>query len=44
MENPVDSWLYRSEALEEAQGQKYRFSRNMKAKWKSEGSMGQWEA
>lgn len=29
MENPVDSWVYRSEVLEESQGQKYRFSRNI---------------
>ena len=44
MENPVDSWVYRSEVLEESQGQKYRFSRNINVEWKSEGSMGQLEA
>ena len=41
---PVDSWVYRSEALEEDQGQKYRFSKNMKVEWKSEGSVGQLDA
>lgn len=41
---PVDSWVNRSEALEEGQGQKYRFSKNIEVGWKSEESMGQLES
>lgn len=44
MGHSVDSRVYRSEALEEGEGQKYRFSKNRKAEWRSEESTGQLES
>lgn len=44
MGHPVDSWVYRSEALEEGEGQEYRCSKNVKVEWKSEESTGQLES
>lgn len=44
MGHSVDSWVYRSEALEEGEGQKHRFSKNIKAEWMSEESTGQLES